>query len=161
MKALFVAAALAGSFAVPNFATARESFRANFASPEVGASNAASPSSRSVVAEASRFVGQRNMTGKPGPWCASFASYILQRTGHAPLASGVVSSAFQYGPRLPEPKVGALAVVSTRYGYAGHLGFVAGVNSDGSIRLISGNWGHRVADANIARRSVVAFVQVD
>ena len=38
--------------------------------------------------------------------------------------------------------------------------FVAGVEPDGSIRLISGNWGHRVADAIISRNAVVAFVEV-
>lgn len=121
---------------------------------------ALAPSGGDVIAEAARWIGARNMTGKPGPWCASFASYVLRRTGRAPLASDRVSSAMSYGRRLPGPQVGALAVVSTRYGYEGHVGFVAGVNADGSIRLISGNWGRRVGDASISRRTVVAFVEV-
>jgi len=37
------------------------------------------------------------------------------------------------------PKVGAL-VVATRVGYAAHLGFVSGVNAEGPIELVSGNW---------------------
>jgi len=113
-----------------------------------------------VVAEAQHWLGAGNMTGLGGPWCASFASYVLRRTGRAPLANGLASSALSYGRRLAQPKVGALAVVSTRFGYAAHVGFVARVNADGSIELVSGNWGHRVADATVSRRIVVAFVDV-
>ena len=113
-----------------------------------------------VLAEAEHWLGARNMTGKGGPWCAHFASYVLERTGHAPLANGLASSALAYGRRLAQPKVGALAVVTTRVGYAAHVGFVSGVNPDGSIELVSGNWGRRVADTTVSRRLVVAFVDV-
>ncbi len=113
-----------------------------------------------VVAEAERWLGSRNMTGKGGPWCAHFASYVLKRTGRRPLANGLATSALAYGNRLQAPKVGALAVVTTRMGYAAHVGFVANVNADGSIELVSGNWGRRVSDAPIPRRAVVAFVDV-
>jgi hypothetical protein len=34
------------------------------------------------------------------------------------------------------------------------------VNPDGSIKLVFGNWGRRVADATVSRRLVVAFVDV-
>ena len=113
-----------------------------------------------VLAEAEHWLGARNMTGKGGPWCAHSASYVLERTGHAPLANGLASSALAYGRRLAQPKVGALAVVTTRVGYAAHVGFVSSVNPDGSIKLVSGNWGRRVADATVSRRLVVAFVDV-
>jgi surface antigen len=51
-------------------------------------------------------------------------------------------------------------VVSTRTGYAAHVGFVANVNADGSIDLISGNWARRVSDAPIPRRAIVGIVDV-
>lgn len=105
-------------------------------------------------------MGARNMTGKPGPWCASFANFVLRKTGHQPLASDMSTAALTYGRRLSTPQIGSMAVISTSYGWAGHVGFVTGVNSDGSIQLISGNWGRRVAQTNIARRLVVAFVEV-
>ena len=114
-----------------------------------------------VVAEAERWLGSRNMTGKRGPWCAHFASYVLEKTGHRPLANGLVASALAYGRRLSEPKVGALVVVNTRVGHAAHVGFVANVNEDGSIELISGNWARRVSDSTVSRRSVVAIVDVE
>ena len=125
---------------------------------EVGPAAAASPNS--VVNEAARWIGSGNMTGRRGPWCAAFANFVLKKTGHAPLDGETVGDVLHYGLRLREPQIGSMAVVSTSYGREGHVGFVAGVNSDGSIRLISGNWSHRVSDTRIARSSVVAFVAV-
>ena len=135
----------------PSFAAARAELPSGSPRPREGGD---------VIAEAQRWLGSRNMTGRGGPWCAHFASYVLERTGRRPLANGMASSALGYGRRLSEPRVGALAVVSTRIGYAAHVGFVAGVHADGSIDLISGNWGRRVSDAPVARRAVVAFVDV-
>jgi len=37
---------------------------------------------------------------------------------------------------------------------------VSGVDLDGSVRLISGYWGRRVAEAVVSRGSVIAFVAV-
>jgi len=116
--------------------------------------------SSGVLGEAQRWMGAGNMTGRPGPWCASFASFVLRKTGHRPLANDAASAALAYGRRLSAPQIGSLAVISTGYGYAGHVGFVSGVNPDGSIQLLSGNWGHRVSQASISRRQVVAFVEV-
>jgi uncharacterized protein (TIGR02594 family) len=115
----------------------------------------------SVTAEAARWIGSRNMTGMAGPWCADAVSFWLRRTGHRPLANRMVSSALAYGPRLAGPQVGALAVIGTRRGWAGHVGVVEGVEPNGSIRLISGNWGHRVAESVISRGAVIAFVRVE
>jgi uncharacterized protein (TIGR02594 family) len=113
-----------------------------------------------ALAEAARWIGSGKMTGLPGPWCADFVSFVLRRTGHAPLANRLAASALDYGPRLSGPKVGALAVIRTRRGWAGHVGLVEGIEPDGSIRLISGNWGRRVARSVVPRASVVAFVAV-
>ncbi len=113
-----------------------------------------------VLAEAARWIGQGNMTGKPGPWCADFVSFVLRRSGRAPLAGRMAADALRYGPRLGRPTAGALAVISTPRGWAGHVGIVEGVEPDGSIRLVSGNWGHRVARSLVPRGAVVAFVEV-
>jgi hypothetical protein len=61
--------------------------------------------------------------------------------------------AFLYGPRTAYPRPGDLAVMRH------HVGFVEGIEPDGSIRLISGNWGHRVARSLAPRWTIVAFVE--
>ena len=113
-----------------------------------------------VVAEAAHWIGASNFTGRPGPWCADAVSAWLARSGHRPLAGRMASSALAYGPRLERPEVGALAVLGSRRGWASHVGVVSGVDPDGSVHLISGNWGHRVAEAVVSRGSVIAFVAV-
>ena len=115
--------------------------------------------SSSVVADAMRFVGAGNVTGMRGPWCADYASMILRRTGHRPLAGRSVSAAFAYGPRVRQPKPGDLVVINTRAGYAQHVGFFAGWNH-GQMVMVSGNWGHRVSVAPISPRAVAAFIGV-
>jgi uncharacterized protein (TIGR02594 family) len=112
-----------------------------------------------ALVEAARWLGARNPVGTVGPWCADFVSFVLRRVGRPPLASRAAASALRYGPRLAGPRIGALAVMRTRRGPAGHVGFVEGIEPDGSIRLLSGNWGGRVALSVIARASVIAFVE--
>ena len=115
--------------------------------------------SSSVVAEAMRFVGSGNVTGMRGAWCADYASMILRRTGHHPLANRTVSAAFAYGPRVRQPRPGDLVVLNTRGGYASHVGFFAGWDH-GQMVMVSGNWGHRVAVSPISPRAVAAFIGI-
>ncbi len=156
MKEKFIAAALAAAFLLPNVAQAQRFA----AAPTASDTPAPASGGSDIVAEAARWLGSGNMTGMAGPWCADAVSFWLKRTGHRPLANRLVASALDYGPRLAAPKVGALAVIRTRRGWAGHVGIVEAIEPDGSIRLISGNWGRRVAQAVIARNTVVAFVEV-
>ena len=72
----------------------------------------------------------------------------------------MASAALAYGPRLSAPEVGSLAVLGSRRGWAYHVGVVSRVEPNGTIHLISGNWGHRVAEAVVPRGSVSAFVGV-
>jgi len=156
LKRTLIAAAVVAAVLLPGAALAQKSGAPSVAS----ASPVQARGGDDVLAEAARWLGSGNMTGMAGPWCADAVSFWLRRTGHRPLANRLVASALDYGPRLSGPKVGALAVIRTRRGWAGHVGIVEGVEPDGSIRLISGNWGHRVAQATIARKAVVAFVEV-
>ena len=116
-------------------------------------------STSDIVAEASRYVGSAKFTPFAGPWCADSISVWLKATGRPPLANRMAASALAYGPHVSTPKAGDLVVLHTRRGYAGHVGVVEGINSDGSIRIISGNWGGKVARGVISRRQVTAFVQ--
>jgi len=107
-----------------------------------------------VVAEASRWLGSANPTGTIGPWCADFVSFALRRVGLPPLPNRLASSALRYGPQTNAPQRGDLAVM------AHHVGFVAGVEADGSIELLSGNYGRRLARARLPRAAFLAFIAV-
>ncbi len=92
----------------------------------------------SVVAEAKRWVGHRNMTGTRGPWCADFTQWVLRRTGHSTVASRLARDAVRAGRPLARPAVGAIMSMPH------HTGFVVGVLGKGRVLLLSGNYGHRV-----------------
>jgi cell wall-associated NlpC family hydrolase len=112
-----------------------------------------------LVAIADSHLGQGNFTRLPGAWCAWFVSAILRASGRAPLPNGMAASALAYGPLELHPRRGDLAVIATRAGRYGHVGIVV-ADRGRAIEIVSGNWGHRVARALIARARVTAFVRV-
>ena len=169
MRAAWKAAAVAATLIAPHLAHAygREPPTPNLfaASSETGTGGSATASrpfgaGGDVVAEAAHWIGSGKFTGLPGPWCADAVNVWLERSGHRPMQGRMASSALAYGPRLERPEIGALAVLGSRRGWASHVGVVSGVDPSGSIHLISGNWGRRVAEAVVPRGSVIAFVAV-
>jgi len=108
-----------------------------------------------VVAEARRYLGG-NPTGRRSLWCARFMNLVLERTGHRGSGSDLARSFTSYGRRVSGPQVGAIAVIGRRGG--GHVGVVSGIDAAGNPIIISGNHGHRVAEATYARGRVYAYV---
>ncbi len=110
----------------------------------------------SVVAEARRYLGGGNPTGRSSLWCARFMNMVLQHTGHRGTGSDMARSFASYGHRVGGPQVGAIAVMGRRGG--GHVGVVSGVDARGNPIVISGNNGNRVREAPISRGRIYAYV---
>jgi uncharacterized protein (TIGR02594 family) len=130
----------------------------NFIAGEGSAGTATSGgfSYSSLVAEARRYIGGGNPTGRSNLWCARFMNMVLQRTGHTGTGSDMASSFARYGHRVSGPQVGAIAVMARRGG--GHVGIITGVDSAGNPIMISGNNGNRVRELPISRNAVYAYV---
>ncbi|MBQ8104493.1 MAG: TIGR02594 family protein [Afipia sp.] len=110
-----------------------------------------------IVAEARRYIGSGNPTGRSGLWCARFMNMVLERSGHKGTGSDMARSFAGYGQRISGPQVGAIAVMS-RGRRGGHVGIVSGIDPKGNPIVISGNHGHRVAEATYSRGRVYAYV---
>lgn len=110
-----------------------------------------------VVAEARRYIGSGNPTGRSSLWCARFMNMVLERSGHKGTGSDMARSFAGYGQRISGPQVGAIAVMS-RGRRGGHVGIVSGIDAKGNPIVISGNHGHRVAEATYSRGRVYAYV---
>lgn len=110
-----------------------------------------------VVAEARRYIGSGNPTGRASLWCARFMNMVLERSGHKGTGSDMARSFASYGQRISGPQVGAIAVMSRRR-RGGHVGIVSGIDVKGNPIVISGNHGHRVAEATYSRGRVYAYV---
>ncbi|HVX99275.1 MAG TPA: TIGR02594 family protein [Pseudorhodoplanes sp.] len=107
-----------------------------------------------LVSEARRYIGG-NPTGRSSLWCGAFMDLILRRTGHRP-GSNLARDYAHYGTRISGPQVGAIAVMARKGG--GHVGVVSGIDGNGNPIIISGNHGHRVAEATYPRGRVYAYV---
>jgi uncharacterized protein (TIGR02594 family) len=110
----------------------------------------------SLVTEARKYLGT-NPTGQKKLWCATFMNFVLAKVGYAGTHSDAAKSFAQYGHRISEPKVGAIAVL-TRGKSGGHVGIVTGIDGQGNPIIISGNHGHQVGEAVYSRARVIAYV---
>jgi uncharacterized protein (TIGR02594 family) len=120
------------------------------------ASNSTNFGGSNIVAVARRYIGG-NPTGRASLWCARFMNMVLQRTGHKGTGSDMASSFAHYGERISGPRVGAIAVMS-RGRRGGHVGVVSGIDAKGNPIIVSGNHGHRVAEATYSRGRIYAYV---
>jgi uncharacterized protein (TIGR02594 family) len=109
-----------------------------------------------VVAEARRYLGDGNPTGRASLWCARFMNMVLEHTGHRGTGSDLAASFAHYGHPVSGPQVGAIAVMARRGG--GHVGVVSGIDAQGNPIVISGNYGNRVREAKISRGRIYAYV---
>ena len=108
------------------------------------------------VSEARRWIGT-NPTDRNTLWCARFMNFVLERAGYRGTGSDAAKSFASYGRRISGPQVGAIAVM-TRGKNGGHVGIVSGIDASGNPIIISGNHGHRVAEATYPRGRIYAYV---
>ena len=109
-----------------------------------------------IVADARRYIGDGNPTNRHSLWCARFMNMVLHEAGFPGTGSDAARSFASYGRRVSGPRVGAIAVMARRGG--GHVGIVSGIDAKGNPIVISGNYGHRVAEASISRGRIYAYV---
>lgn len=133
------------------FANANASYGSTVASPAVFTG-----SGSSLVAQARQYIGG-NPTGRRSLWCGRFMNMVLERSGHKGTGSDMARSFASYGQRVSGPQIGAIAVMSRGRG-GGHVGVVSGIDANGNPIIISGNHGHRVAEATYSRGRIYAYV---
>jgi uncharacterized protein (TIGR02594 family) len=109
-----------------------------------------------LVSEARKYMGT-NPTSRSRLWCATFMNMVLAKAGYSGTNSDAAKSFAQYGRRVNEPRVGAIAVL-TRGKNGGHVGVVSGIDNQGNPVIISGNHGKRVGEAIYPRSRVIAYV---
>ena len=91
-------------------------------------------------------------------WCADFMNFVLRRAGGKGTRSRAARSFLQYGKRLKEPRVGAIAILYRKGPNNGHVGVVRGTDGRGNPIIVSGNHGHAVRQSVYSKRRVLAYV---
>ena len=105
-----------------------------------------------LVQRALADLGKGNFTGIREAWCATAVSAWLSSIGKPPLANRMASSGLAYGPHVNPPRAGDLAIMK------GHIGIVM-EDMGSTIRIVSGNYSHKVSVAVLPRRAFIAFVR--
>jgi uncharacterized protein (TIGR02594 family) len=83
---------------------------------------------------------QKSTGNKPGDsWCSSFVNWTLEQVGIKGTDSGSSLSWLKWGSPLNEPAYGSIGIHINPDGKTGHVGFVAGENSNNKIVLLGGN----------------------
>lgn len=88
------------------------------------------------------------------PWCAAFVGAMLHRSGIKPSGKANAKSYLQWGVRLNGPVRGCVVVLNRPPSeWQGHVGFYIGRPTTGRLRILGGNQGDRVceADFDVAR----------
>jgi uncharacterized protein (TIGR02594 family) len=84
-------------------------------------------------------------------WCAAFANFSLVNAGSKGSGWATAFSFNTYGQKLEKPAYGCIAVFNFS-----HVGFVAGINSDGRLIILGGNQTDAsVVNLNPVSRSLV------
>ncbi|AFU86576.1 tail length tape measure protein [Caulobacter phage CcrRogue] len=95
-------------------------------------------------------------------WCAAFVNAVLAQNGLSGTGSLAASSFKDYGSEVSraDAKKGDIVVLKPQDKLkrtTGHVGFLDGFNSDGSVRLLGGNQGGGVKVSNFKADQVVSF----
>lgn len=92
-------------------------------------------------------------------WCADFVNATLAKAGQKGTDSGLARSFLKWGMEVTDPQVGDIAVFSRGdpNGPYGHVGFFAGYNPDGTIRVLGGNQSDSVSYANYPADRLLGF----
>jgi hypothetical protein len=110
--------------------------------------HSAPASASSLISEMRRHLGG-NPTGWAHVWCGRMLDIALRRTGHPP-GSALARAYSRYGRPAGGPAPGVIAV------WPHHVGVVTAV-AGRTIKVISGNDGHRVRERERSVRGVIAW----
>lgn len=104
--------------------------------------------------------GGENLDPATTAWCAAFVNASLGQGGIKGTGSNLARSFLEWGQAVDTPAEGDVVVLSRGADPTyGHVGFYAGLNPDGTVRVLGGNQGRQgvVSYANFPTRRVLGY----
>ena len=96
-----------------------------------------------------------NATTDEVPWCSSFVSWCLEKTGVSSAKSAWARSYLNWGKKIEKPHYGCIAVFK-RGKSSGHVAFFVEENAL-SITVLGGNQGNKVCKANYLKSDLLGY----
>jgi uncharacterized protein (TIGR02594 family) len=93
------------------------------------------------------------------PWCAGFVGAMLEQSGYKSTRSAAARSYMNWGRALSKPRQGCVVVFwrGSKSGWSGHVGFLAGIGSDGSLYVLGGNQSDQVSVAKFSQSRLLGY----
>lgn len=125
---------------------------------QIAAGMAGSREGQAALTDYLRTGGQ-NIDPQTRAWCADFVNATLSKAGQKGTDSGMARSFLQWGQEVADPQQGDIAVFSRGdpSGPSGHVGFFAGKNPDGTIKVLGGNQSDSVSYASYPAERLLGY----
>ena len=92
------------------------------------------------------------------PWCSAFVNFCMEKSGQPRTRSALARSWLNWGKEADDFVPGCVIVLSRGAPPSGHVGFFAGFDEAGNIRLLGGNQGDSVSVSSVRKGNVAATV---
>lgn len=96
-------------------------------------------------------------------WCAAFANSVLGAAGIKGTGSTMAQSFLKFGTPINKPTKGDIVVFErgARGSGLGHVGFVTGINSNGTIQVLGGNQSNRTSIETFKTDRVLGYRRIN
>lgn len=93
------------------------------------------------------------------PWCAAFANAILGKQGLEGTGKLTARSFLNWGEKTDSPTQGDVVVFwrGDPNGWQGHVGFFAGFDDNGNVKVLGGNQSNQVSIQTYSRERLLGF----
>jgi uncharacterized protein (TIGR02594 family) len=121
--------------------------------------NESDSTSRNIISAFIKQTAGIDINPAQTAWCAAFVDAVLHSTGGQGTGKLNARSYLDWGVPVTEPKVGDVVVFSRGdpNGWQGHVGFYAGKNADGTIKVLGGNQGDEVSIDNFSTDRLLGY----
>ncbi len=106
------------------------------------------------------YLQKANPNLDPGktPWCAGFVGSVMNASGLKGTGSLSARSYLNYGTSVKQPSIGDIVVLNTMNDpNRGHVGFYAGTDDQGRIKVLGGNQDNSVSTKTFSQDIVLGY----
>ncbi len=114
---------------------------------------------RSIISEFIEKSAGKKVDPAQTAWCAAFVNAVLGASGREGTGSLMARSFLKYGKETTEPTEGDIVVLTRGdpNGPYGHVGFYAGRDENGNVKVLAGNQGNAVSTRSFPESQVLGF----
>jgi len=125
--------------------------------------NAGDPKQARTLSAFFKKAGGVTLDPSTTAWCAAFANSVLGAAGIKGTGSAMAQSFLKFGSAVSKPTKGDIVVFErgARGSGLGHVGFIVGVNANGSLQVLGGNQSNRTSIETFKTDRVLGYRRIN